>query len=473
MIDYNDGYFNIATLFRVNGSASYKALGFALISTAIYIILGHWVMGYFEILPDPIIDLSSYDLLDHPYPVAVIISSFLFVLSAKVTLSYNRYWEACTAVHNMQSKWLDAGSTMAAFHMQSKAYERIQPPSFGDQPHLGGKKTVIPPCSTFTSEEEESNASIKSPQNCEPGKPEIGTKPRSIHASPSPKELPFPEYTARSSGNSSISTGESKQIPPTLFVQEAAHLVSLLSAVALSTLRCGSDEAESPLVEFVPGRPWPHCNSDDDSAVKSHRNRCATTAKYLCDASRTAAERRRYNADRPFSVVGGVSAREARALGRARGAAAKTALAYLWVNEFLLREQLRGAFGAVAPPIVSRLPQFLSDGHLWYGNAQKIARVPFPFPHAQMATLWVHVCLFLIPVLLLAKVAPWFGLVLNFLTVLLLAGLNELSKELESPFRGIPNDLPLNLFQAQFNEAIITMFSGFHPDSWWEVKGDA
>ena len=73
-----------------NGSASYKALGFALISTAIYIILGHWVMGYFEILPDPIIDLSSYDLLDHPYPVAVIISSFLFVLSAKVTLSYNR-----------------------------------------------------------------------------------------------------------------------------------------------------------------------------------------------------------------------------------------------------------------------------------------------------------------------------------------------------------------------------------------------
>ena len=49
-------------------------------------------------------------------------------------------------------------------------------------------------------------------------------------------------------------------------------------------------------------------------------------------------------------------------------------------------------------------------------------------------------------------------------------------KELEFPFRGMPNDLPLNLFQAQFNEALVTMFSGFHPDAWSiaeEIKGDA
>lgn len=48
-------------------------------------------------------------------------------------------------------------------------------------------------------------------------------------------------------------------------------------------------------------------------------------------------------------------------------------------------------------------------------------------------------------------------------------GLNEISKELEFPFRSTPNDLPLNLFQAQFNEALVTMFSGFHPDAWWEI----
>ena len=37
----------------------------------------------------------------------------------------------------------------------------------------------------------------------------------------------------------------------------------------------------------------------------------------------------------------------------------------------------------------------------------------------------------------------------------------------------MPNDLPLNLFQAKFNEALVTMFAGFHPDSWWEIDGEA
>ena len=83
-----------------------------------------------------------------------------------------------------------------------------------------------------------------------------------------------------------------------------------------------------------------------------------------------------------------------------------------------------------------------------------------------MATLWVHlISLFLIPLLLLEKTSIWFGYWLDFLTVILLAGLYELSKVrrgsyiclhfclaqcpahgtfeqiLESPFHGIPNDL--------------------------------
>ena len=63
--------------------------------------------------------------------------------------------------------------------------------------------------------------------------------------------------------------------------------------------------------------------------------------------------------------------------------AAKTALAYLWGNEFVIREQLHGSFGNAAPPIVSRLPQFLLDGHLLCNAARKIANVPLPFPHTQ------------------------------------------------------------------------------------------
>jgi hypothetical protein len=33
-------------------------------------------------------------------------------------------------------------------------------------------------------------------------------------------------------------------------------------------------------------------------------------------------------------------------------------------------------------------------------------------------------------------------------------------------------DIPLTTFQAQFNEALIAMYAGFHPDSWWVSPAD-
>lgn len=187
-------------------------------------------------------------------------------------------------------------------------------------------------------------------------------------------------------------------------------------------------------------------------------------------------ERLVYNAARPFPVIGGISEQEAQLLQRARGPCAKTSLAFLWLQEFIIREQLHGSLGNVGAPIVSRLQQYSSDGHMWYNAARKMSYIPFPFPLTQMATFFTIVSTVIMPALMLSKAEVWFGFVLNFLTVLLFAGLNEISKELEFPFRGMPNDLPLNLFQAQFNEALVTMFSGFHPDAWSiaeEIKGDA
>jgi hypothetical protein len=36
--------------------------------------------------------------------------------------------------------------------------------------------------------------------------------------------------------------------------------------------------------------------------------------------------------------------------------------------------------------------------------------------------------------------------------------------------QNVPNDIPLNNFQAQFNEALLTMYMGYHPDAFWEVE---
>ena len=48
-----------------------------------------------------------------------------------------------------------------------------------------------------------------------------------------------------------------------------------------------------------------------------------------------------------------------------------------------------------------------------------------------------------------------------------------MARELENPYCTVPNDLPLNNFQAQFNESLLCMYAGFHPDSWAkEEKAD-
>ena len=49
---------------------------------------------------------------------------------------------------------------------------------------------------------------------------------------------------------------------PPLFLQEGAHLLSLLSAVAFSTLRNDLEQADTPLTTFIPGAPWPHVDPD-------------------------------------------------------------------------------------------------------------------------------------------------------------------------------------------------------------------
>jgi len=470
---------------------------------------------------DSVDGLKQYQLLDHPYPMAVVVSSFMFVLSAKVNFSYNRYWEACQALHNMHAKWLDVGSTMAAFHMQSKEFDKIRPPSFGDHQNTDGnsvlkrnvgesyaemkvmnrEETDLTKASTFISEESSQVRRRTGTSNFgrflnpkhknKHGATHVSEMTEissvvSIHASPSPHEgLPYPEYKSRSYGKggptengstSSTDIPQSQEALPTLFLQEAAHLVSLLSAVALATLRCDSEDMDALTVEFIPGHRWPNYNSENDPDMLKYghsKNGFLRTLQFMLDISGTQYQRSAYNAARPFPVIGGVSDREALFLQRARGASAKTALVFHWLQEFLIREQLHGSLGNVAPPIVSRIPQYLSDGHMWYNSARKMSYVPFPFPHAQMATMFVLASVVLMPTLMLSKTELWFGLVLNFLTVLLFAGLNELSKELEYPFRSMPNDLPLNLFQAHFNESIVTMFAGFHPDAWWEIDGDA
>jgi hypothetical protein len=289
-----------------------------------------------------------------------------------------------------------------------------------------------------------------------------------------------------------------------LFLQEAAHLLSLLSAVAFSTLRNDLEQAESPLATFVPGSAWPCVDPDEYSAdIRKDwtrtESRCFTVMWYLIGRTRNQKGQTLYNAARPFRVVGGVSDAEIEILQAARGPLAKVALCTMWLQEFISREYMAGSTGPVAPPIISRLYHFVSEGMLGYNQARKIAYIPFPFPHAQITTLFILVVVSFIPIVMLTFVNNGiFGAVLNCLTVMCFTGLHEVSRELENPFQNVPNgmfdvarrvvsrrvavifamhantfisttDIPLNNFQAQFNEGLMTMYTGYHPDAFWEV----
>ena len=64
----------------------------------------------------------------------------------------------------------------------------------------------------------------------------------------------------------------------------------------------------------------------------------------------------------------------------------------------------------------------------------------------------------------------WIGSILTFLVVTCLVGLHEVARELENPFRNVPNEIPLCTIQAMYNEALLIMFSGYNPDSFWDAE---
>lgn len=489
-----DGSFGLKLLFRMHGSAAYKAFLPAAVSCLFYYLLRRFVME--EHLNDYVAE-ESEDFFKHPYSIAALVASFTFLLSSKVTFAYNRFWEACAAVHNMQAKWLDVGTTMAAYHLQAEIYADVRPPSSTERLAGKGGKKELPPGripiviggvpqirqrkSFFAHvgyREKASSAEFDRVVciNCGP----TGEEPAQSQTpaqSKSKVELTRSETvdtqpTSRSLDNDLRSmTTKGMANETSHFLQEGTHLVSLLNAVALSTLRNDVEyDVPAPLTAFIPGNPTPPMNSQDDPNMArygyAHRSSFYEIFRFLFDTSRSQTNRESFEAARPFKVIGGVSEAEVLMLRKMNGPCAKVALCTMWLNEFTMREHLNGGMGKVGPPIISRLQQYTSDGMLWYNSARKVAYVPFPFVHEQITTLYVMVAVFVFPALYITFAEFWAGFVLNFLTVMAFVGLNEVSRELENPFRNAPNDLPLNLFQSQFNEALMSTLCGWHPDSW-------
>ncbi|KAL7519346.1 hypothetical protein ACHAWF_000233, partial [Thalassiosira exigua] len=234
--------------------------------------------------------------------------------------------------------------------------------------------------------------------------------------------------------------------------------------VSLSTLRNDVEYSESPLDVYVPGSRWPPSDPDKlPGHVRKefqHRFRPITILRHWSGRDRLPRWRSKYNAARPLPVLGGVSYGEIRFLEMARGPQAKALLSLAWLEEFIVREHLEGSLGEVHSAIVSFLVDFLSDGVDHYHQARKIVYIPFPFPHAQLTTFFAIAMVLAVPFVLDQYTNdPWVGGAITFMAVTCLVGLHEVARELENPFRNVPNEIPLCTLQAMYNEALITMLS--------------
>ena len=496
MINYYKSAYGLKLLRRVGGSCVYRSFIPGLASVAVVFLLRKVWAEY-----DPNFADSE---LEHPYAIGVLVTSLSLLLIFRVQTSFARYWEAAGSVHQFLSRMLDSASHTACYHMQCSHYDHIKPPSYFDYPELNrfnlsrarerfrhneaeashrrlqrratGKSIEQVKKSRAMTTNWKLNRSSSQRRTSSGTAMKNGSEAeRTMHASSSGAPIPF-EGPARLDGNFGNLFDDGKATffdpnnpsridacgfagvqggrTPPLFLQELAHLTSLTTAVALSTLRNDIEGAESPLDIYQPGAPWPDVDSHfwEDYGFTAYQK-----IKFFLGNARSPEERTKYNASRPLLVLGGVSEGEIRFLQQARGPYAKTELCWTWLSEFITREHLAGSLGKVGPPIISRVMQFLGDAMVMYNHGRKIMFIPFPFPHAQLSALYVLIAIPSVALLFEQYCqALWLACLLAFWTMTCLAGIHEVARELENPFRNIPNDLPLATMQAQFNEALIT-----------------
>ena len=325
---------------------------------------------------------------------------------------YNlQHWEAATQLHVFFNKLLDSAITLSSFHYQCNFYDDRRPLAFGSNRRAHNetrererqkkeqeiRRDTISVCEQdmavhrkkkwwSSKKNQERPRSYIQPAQSKSFRPNAPTEKWKSPKSKASKNFLPSKLRKNSSVASSHSTkrwsatfaggnntddhmlaltGLSSQTP-SLFLQEAAHLYSLLSAVALATLRCDVEGAESPLAPYIPGAPLPPANPDElspDIQMLYYENSPVWNfIYYIVGVQKSQVQRTLYNAARPFRVIGGISDGEARMLQLANGPSARMSLCSMWLKEFISREHLNGSTGEIGGPIVARVYHFLSDG---------------------------------------------------------------------------------------------------------------
>ncbi|CAE8622321.1 unnamed protein product [Polarella glacialis] len=134
---------------------------------------------------------------------------------------------------------------------------------------------------------------------------------------------------------------------------------------------------------------------------------------------------------------------------------ARVAMVEGWFMRRLIARQKfeQGESSQTSSPVLCNLYQVMSDGALYFCEASKVAMTPFPFPYANVISVYLWIFTFLAPLIingLIMDVA--LRAVLVFVTVFAYHALNNIGDNLEDPFLPYdPNELPLPAMQHGVN----------------------
>mmetsp|Transcript_67527 Transcript_67527/g.162101 ORF Transcript_67527/g.162101 Transcript_67527/m.162101 type:complete len:598 (-) Transcript_67527:31-1824(-) len=130
---------------------------------------------------------------------------------------------------------------------------------------------------------------------------------------------------------------------------------------------------------------------------------------------------------------------------------AKRDVVLAWIQRLIIDNHNEGVI-SVAPPILTRVFQELSNGIVSVNDARKFTTIPLPFPFGQVVMVLLTVlCYILLPVGACIWLAPGVDVLCVFLIAVLYLAVNRIGLEIDPAFGEDANHLPLEEMQLEMN----------------------
>eukprot|EP00928_Gymnodinium_smaydae_P021124 TRINITY_DN1821_c0_g5_i1.p1 TRINITY_DN1821_c0_g5~~TRINITY_DN1821_c0_g5_i1.p1 ORF type:complete len:504 (-),score=62.40 TRINITY_DN1821_c0_g5_i1:316-1827(-) len=161
------------------------------------------------------------------------------------------------------------------------------------------------------------------------------------------------------------------------------------------------------------------------------------------------------NRDRPFEIID-LDGIEPESMEFLNTAPDKVEIILQWIQRSMVLHVQTGVL-PVAPPILSRAFQEVSRGIVNLQNARKIADFPYPYPLAQVSMILQMVHYVTIPFVASLALPRLWAVLFSFFSIFVLWCIHFNALDLEFPFGGRENDLPMNEMQQEWNKSICTL----------------